>query len=317
MRITGQLIDAATGAHLWADRFEGGLEDVFDLQDQVTTSVVGAIAPKLEQAEIERSRRKPTENLDAYDYFLRGMAAVDQWTREANRRRCRISTGPSSSTRISLRPMAWRPVLFAAQGGWLDDRSRTGGRGNGAAGPRAVELGRDDAVALCTAGIALAFVVGDVDDAVAFTDRALVLNPNLTWAWLFGGWVKLWTGEPEVAIERLAQAMRLSPNDPQKFTVLDAMATAQFSAGRYSEALSWAKASLREKPAFPLATCIAAASGALSGHLAEAEKTVASLLRIEPGLRISSLTEQFPELAGRKISPDLRRPCEAPGCRSK
>ena len=76
MRITGQLIDASTGAHLWADRFDGALEDIFDLQDQVTASVVGAIAPKLEQAEIERARRKPTESLDAYDYYLRGMAAV-------------------------------------------------------------------------------------------------------------------------------------------------------------------------------------------------------------------------------------------------
>ena len=84
VRITGQLIDTSTGAHLWADRFDGALEDIFDLQDQVTASVVGAIAPKLEQAEIERSKRKPTENLDAYDYYLRGMAGLHQWTREGN-----------------------------------------------------------------------------------------------------------------------------------------------------------------------------------------------------------------------------------------
>jgi len=84
VRITGQLIDASTGAHLWADRFEGDLEDIFSLQDQVTISVVGAIAPKLEQAEIERAKRKPTESLDAYDYFLRGMAALHQGTKDAN-----------------------------------------------------------------------------------------------------------------------------------------------------------------------------------------------------------------------------------------
>ena len=84
VRITGQLIDTATGAHLWADRFDGALEDIFDLQDQVTASVVGAIAPKLEQAEIDRAKRKPTESLDAYDYFLRGLAGFHQWTREAN-----------------------------------------------------------------------------------------------------------------------------------------------------------------------------------------------------------------------------------------
>ena len=297
VRITGQLIDAATGAHLWADRFEGALEDIFELQDQVTANVVGAIAPRLEQAEIERSSRKPTGSLDAYDYYLRGLAAVHRWTREANNEALShfyraIELDPQFASAYGL---AARCYSQRKAGGWTTDRAREAAEAARLA-RRAVELGRDDAVALCTAGVALAFVVGDLDDAVAFTDRALVLNPNLTWAWLFGGWVKLWTGEPEVAIERLAQAMRLSPNDPQKFTVLDAMAAAQFAAGRYSEALSWAKASLREKPAFPLATCIAAASGALSGHLAEAQKTVAGLLHIEPGLRISSLTEQFPEL---------------------
>src|SRR4029078_11692834 len=82
VRITGQLVDAATGAHLWADRFDGAFEDIFDLQDQVTANVVGAIAPRLEQAEIERSKRKPTESLDAYDYYLRGMAGVHRWTKE-------------------------------------------------------------------------------------------------------------------------------------------------------------------------------------------------------------------------------------------
>src|SRR4051794_36922333 len=84
IRITVQLINAATGAHLWADRFDGSLDDVFDLQDKVSSSVVGAIAPKLEQAEIDRSRRKPTESLDAYDYYLRGLAALHTWTRDGN-----------------------------------------------------------------------------------------------------------------------------------------------------------------------------------------------------------------------------------------
>src|SRR5262249_16828652 len=84
VRIAGQLIDAASGTHLWADRFEGTIEDVFELQDQVTASVVWAIAPRLEQAEIERARRKPTESLDAYDFYLRGLASVHKWTREGN-----------------------------------------------------------------------------------------------------------------------------------------------------------------------------------------------------------------------------------------
>ena len=109
VRITGQLIDATTGAHLWADRFDGALDDIFELQDQVAASVVGAIAPQLERAEIERAKRKPTESLDAYDYYLRGMANFHQGTQGgASTRRCRCSTRRSSSIRISRRPMAWR-----------------------------------------------------------------------------------------------------------------------------------------------------------------------------------------------------------------
>ena len=109
VRITGQLIDATTGGHLWADRFEGTLDDIFELQDQVTESVVGAIAPQLELAEIERAKRKPTESLDAYDYYLRGMANLHQGTREAiGEALPQFYQARSSSTRISRRPMRWR-----------------------------------------------------------------------------------------------------------------------------------------------------------------------------------------------------------------
>ena len=121
VRITGQLIDASTGAHLWADRFDGALDDIFDLQDQVTASVVGAIAPKLEQAEIERAKRKPTESLDAYDYYLRGMASFHQGRKEANRRgAAAVLPGHRTRSRISRRPMAWRRGVLLAQDEWLD-----------------------------------------------------------------------------------------------------------------------------------------------------------------------------------------------------
>ena len=153
VRITGQLIDASTGAHLWADRFDGGLEDIFDLQDQVTASVVGAIAPKLEQAEIERAKRKPTENLDAYDYYLRGMAASIDGPERATTRRCDCSTGPSNSTPISLRPMAWqRGAMSGARrmAGWRSALKRSprpsgwpGGQWSWARMTRSRSAGRD------------------------------------------------------------------------------------------------------------------------------------------------------------------------------
>ena len=297
VRITGQLIDTSTGVHLWAERFEGALEDIFDLQDQLTASVVGAIAPKLEQAEIDLSRRKPTESLDAYDYYLRGLAAVHQWTREAN----------NEALSHFYRAVELDPKFAAAYGwaarcysqrkvnGWVTDPAQERMEA-GRLARRAAEFGRDDAVALCAAGIALAYVVGDLEDGAAFTDRSLVLNPNLVWAWLFGGWVKLLRGEPEVAIERFARAMRLSPNDPQTFAMQDGMATAHFAAGRYAEALSWAKMAMREKPAFVVPICTAAASAALIGQFAEAQEAVARLRQLEPALRISSFKERFPVL---------------------
>ena len=108
VRVTGQLIDATTGAHLWAERFESTIDDIFDLQDQVAASVVGAIAPQLERAEIGRAKRKPTESLDAYDYYLRGLAHFHHGTKEGiERRRCPCSTRRSISIRISRRPMGW------------------------------------------------------------------------------------------------------------------------------------------------------------------------------------------------------------------
>jgi adenylate cyclase len=295
VRISGQLIDAATGAHLWADRFDGELADIFDLQDQVTASVVGAIAPKLEQAEIERAKRKPTESLDAYDYFLRGMAGVHQWSRESN-----IEALAHFSRAIELDPnfasaygLAARCYAQRKSHSWVTDRKREIAEAARLA-RRAVELGRDDAVALVTAGISLAYVVGELDEGVDLIDRALTLNPNLAWAWLFSGWIRVWRGEPDLAIERVERAMRLSPNDQQMFNMRTALAYAHFFKQRYDEALSWAEWALREKPDSTLAACAVAASAALADRLPTAQSAAALLHQLEPGLKLSSLHELFP-----------------------
>jgi TolB-like protein/class 3 adenylate cyclase len=295
LRITGQLIDASTGGHLWADRFEGALAQVFDLQDQVTASVVGAIAPKLEQAEIERAKRKPTESLDAYDYFLRGLAGANRWTREANNEALSlfnraIEADPSFASAYG---MAARCYAQRKAFGWMADCEHEIGEA-GRLARRAEELGRDDALALCTAGLALGYVVGDTQEGAALIEQALVLNPNLASAWVFSGWSKIWLGEPEAAIEHAAHAMRLGPQDPQGFNLQSIMAFGHFFAGRYSEATSCAQKALREKPNYSLAILTLAASCALAGRDADAQSAMARLQLLDLGLRIANVNEVFP-----------------------
>jgi TolB-like protein/class 3 adenylate cyclase len=294
VRITGQLIDTSTGAHLWADRFEGGLENIFDLQDQVTTSVIGAIYPKLEEAEIERAKRKPTENLDAYDYYLRGLAGIHQWTKQS----CEEALS-NFGRAIQLDPnfaaaygMAARAYVLRKAGGWIADREAEVAE-TARLARQAAQLGKDDAVALTTAGIALSYIVGDHDEGKVLTDRALALNPNLAWAWLFSGWVRVWLGEPEVAIERVSRALRLSPTDPHSYSMYSALAHAHFFAGRNTEALSWAEMAVREKPNFLLLNCIAAASNALAGRLADAKRAMGRVRQLDPSLRVSNLQILF------------------------
>jgi tetratricopeptide (TPR) repeat protein len=295
VRITGQLIDTATGAHLWADRFDGSLEDIFELQDQITTSVVGAIAPKLEQAEIDRAKRKLTESLDAYDHYLRGVASFNQWTREAN-----AEALSSFSKAIELDPSfasayAWAARCYAQRKtyGWVTDRMQEVTEAERLA-RRAVQLGNDDAVALCFAGWALARVVGDLDTSAVLIARALVLNPNLAAAWYCSGWVKVYLGQPEEAIKHLAYAIRLSPFDPLSGYRQVAIATAHLFAGRYDDASSWAEMALGEQPTYPTALLAAAASHALAGRLKQAQKAIERLHLADPTLTITNLGDRFP-----------------------
>jgi TolB-like protein/class 3 adenylate cyclase/Flp pilus assembly protein TadD len=290
VRITGQLIDASTGAHLWADRFEGTMDGIFELQDQVTERAVGAIAPKLEQAEIERARRKPTASLDAYDCYLRGLSEIHRFTKEGGAEalshfRRAIELDPNFAAAYG---MAARCYAQRKAGRWMTDPALEIAEA-GRLARRAIDLGPDDAVALCTAGFALADVVDELADGDALIDQAIALNPNLAWAWIFSGWVKISLGEPEAGIERISHAMRLSPQDPYMFGMQSAMASAHLAAGRYAEALSWAEKGIRVKPNYLLAACIIAASRALAGRIEEARVAVATLLQIDPELRISNL----------------------------
>jgi TolB-like protein/DNA-binding SARP family transcriptional activator/Tfp pilus assembly protein PilF len=294
VRITGQLIEAESAAHLWADRFDGTPEDIFDLQDQVTSSVVGAISPALEQAEIDRVKRKPTESLGAYDYLLRGRAALHEGSVQGHREALQlfyqaIELDPDFASAYG---MAAYSYCHRKTNGWMADREEEIAE-TARLARRAVELDKDDAVALSCGGFALAYVGGELDAGVAFIDRALLLNPNLASAWIVSGWVRVWLGEPEVAIEHLARATRLSPLDPLTNRTRTTTAHAHFFAGRYEEAASWAAMALHEWPDYQTALRIAAASYALAGRREDAQSARERLQKLDPQLRISNLEDEL------------------------
>ena len=294
VRITGQLIDSATGSHLWADNFDGLLEDVFELQDRVSTGVVAQIAPKLEQAEIDRVRSKPTESLDAYDHLLRGIASLNLNNKTA------IEAGLKHLYEsIRLDPgfaaaYGWAAIGYSRlqQSGWLDDREtqlKEGAR----LGRKAIELGKDDAFALGAGGFAIAFLEWDFDAGLTFIDRALRLNPNLALVWQASGWVLNYIGNAEKAIEHLGRAMRLSPLDPDMAQLHLATAIAMRLAGRYEEAIAWANKALHERPNFQPALVNLCSNLALAGRVDEAREIARQALRNNPDLRISKFNSNL------------------------
>ena len=295
IRIAGQLIDAGTGAHLWADRFEGALQDMFDLQDHVTSSVVGAIAPKLQYAEIKRANRKPTENLDAYDYYLRGLARAGRRTIEGNGEALQLFCKAIELDRglaCAYGMAAWCYLQRKARG-WMTNHVQESAEAIRLA-RKAVHLGGDDPVALCMGGYILAFISHEFDDAAAFIDRGLAVNPNLAQAWVLSSWLRVWRGEPDLALDHIAQAMRLSPVDPSLYTMLGATAYAHFLAGRYEAASLYAERAMRINPNVPLTICVFAASTALAGQLEQAQRGVGRALELNPNLRASNLKNLTP-----------------------
>jgi adenylate cyclase len=218
VRITGQLIDTTTGAHIWANRFDGALDDIFDLQDQVASGVAGAIEPKLRQSEIERTSRKPTANLTAYDLFLRALAQSYRYTEE----------GLAEAVILARQALAVDPSYApaAAMVGWCRVLQRLQGWGALSADAaaeacrlarQALEAERDDAETISQAARTLFRLAGEVAMAAAALDRALALNPNAAHAWLTKGHIHALRNQPEAAIEAIERARRLSPFDPYTF----------------------------------------------------------------------------------------------------
>jgi adenylate cyclase len=249
VRITGQLIDTATGAHIWADRFDGALDDIFDLQDQVASSVAGAIEPKLRQSEIERANHKPTANLTAYDLYLRALAQSHRFTDQGFAEavvlaRQALAIDPSYAPAAAL--IGWCRVVQRMQGwGTVSD----GDIGEACRLARqALEAWRDDAETIGHAAWAVFVLAVEVAMAAATLDRALALNPNAAHAWLVRGNIHALRNQPEAAIEALEQARRLSPYDPYASLCAVSIAIAHLVARRFEQAIEWADRALNEQP---------------------------------------------------------------------
>jgi TolB-like protein/tetratricopeptide (TPR) repeat protein len=289
VRIAGQLIDAMTGGHIWADRFERDLTDIFGLQDEVTAAVVCAIQPKLVQTEIDMATRRRPENLTAYDFYLRARQQAYLTTREA----------VAETIRLARRALELDPRfgLVAALAGVCHLENVTLGH---AADP---QFDRKEAIRLCRLALSIddsdpdtlawasmtsAFMVGDCESAIEMADRAVSLNPNSFSAWNSRGWVYRVAGLPEEAVRSFERAIRMSPVDPRLHRSLVGMGFAFIELFRFDEAIVAAKKARRQNPSYsPTYRCLAAAFAYL-GRDAEAREAAARVLEVDPAFTISS-----------------------------
>jgi adenylate cyclase len=294
VRITGQLIEAATGAHLWANRFDGGFEDIFELQDKVTEQVVGAIAPMVQQAEIERMKLKRTDNLDAYDTLLRGLAQFQRVTAESTTAalelfRKAIELDPDYAPAYGRAAVCY---VRRNQNDWITDRERETAEAMRLA-RRALELGNDDAEVLTDAAVTIGNVGRDLKQFFVINQRAIELNPNRPRAWRLNGWGNLFAGEHEAAIEAFQHATRLNPADPDRNVDSAGIATAHLFQGRYEDAFSWAERAYGERAHHLDTLRVLAASAAFTGRLARASEIVGKILLADPSASVTKASRHL------------------------
>jgi adenylate cyclase len=292
VRITGQLIEASTGGHLWADKFDGELQDIFDLQDDVTSSVVATIAPAIERAEIARSKRKPTDRLDSYDLFLRGMAAsyrgrtaskALEFFHEAIELDEEFAAAYAMVAYVAL-------VEQAVSGSPLSEQRREQAV---RFAERAARLGHDDAFVLARSAHVLAYLGRKYDRAALLVEQAVTLNTNFATAWHSRGWVAVVSDLPERAIESFQQMTRLSPLDPLIVGALYGSAFAYFLASRYEEGLEAATRAV-QMAANVLSLAAVVVNAVSLGRRVEAADAAAHLLRVDPTFRIGHVDYVFP-----------------------
>jgi len=279
VRITGQLIDAVSGTHLWADRFDGVIEDVFELQDKVASSVAGVIEPTLQAAETARSAGRPTADLTAYDLYLRAYAMVLSSARQIPEALRLLEQAIDHDPRYGP-ALAW--AAFCCHRLLLDGRSEdpVADRRKGADfARRALEVAGDDPGILANAAQALAYFGADIGAMMVLVDRALVLNPSFARGWHISGALRNWAGQPDVAIEHIEAALRLSPR-ARVGTPLLQIGYAHFFSRRFDEAVPKLLLAIQEDPSFPSPYRTLAACYAHMGRLDDAREIVTRLRAI-------------------------------------
>ena len=295
VRITAQLLEAETGAHLWADRYDGNLEDVFDLQDQITEKVVGVVEPSVRQSEIEHSRRKRPENLDAYDLYLRALPHLAS-VMPAD---AKIAAGFLEDA-LKLSPdyaaahafLAWCHEICFMRGGY-DEPEKIAALRHARI---AIASGTDDATALAVAALVIAALSKDYKAALSAIERALSLNPSSATALYWGALVHASSGNSAAATAYANRALRLSPFDPLAFSAHLALGHVAILEARYEDAASPYASAVQANPRFSLLYFIQAIALALAGRLEEARPIVAQLLELNPGFRGGEVFEYAPLL---------------------
>jgi adenylate cyclase len=299
VRITAQLIEAETGAHLWADRFDGSLEDVFDLQDKVASSVAGVIEPTLQAAELRRSAERPTSDLTAYDFYLRALPhqfsfASDRSTLVLDLLGRAIERDPRYGPALAV------AAFFHAQldvNGWTDDREATRRTAIDLA-RRALRAAPDDPEVLAPSAFVLAWFGEDIDVAIGLVDRCLDLNPSFARGWYWSAVLRLFAGRPDLAIKHFEASMRLSPRE--RFGApLTGIGIALFFGRRFDEAAPKLRMAVEQLPTFALPHQFLASCLAHMGRLDEARDIVERLRAITPVVVPSG--SQFRNLEHREL----------------
>jgi adenylate cyclase len=295
VRITGQLIDAMTGSHLWADRFDGSLEDVFELQDRVAVSVAGVIEPALQAAEMRRSAARPTADLTAYDLYLRAFATLFPITKERTLEALRLLEQAIAVDRHYGPALALAAIchLTLVRDGWAEEPEASRRKASDLA-RQALDPGENDPRILANAALVLALFGEDIGTMIGLVDRALALNPSFSRGWGLSGLLRLWAGQHDLAIEHVQTSLRLSPRERMGIPV-SVMGMAYFFKRQFAEAASKLLLDIQDNPGFPTPYRLLASCYAHMGRLDEAREIVHRLRAVTPEVVPSILPWRNPE----------------------